>query len=163
MFTTIATNKGNYLGISDAFSVPILTDVVIQEQDVSCLLKKTHVPAKKVIKVERCCTEVKDVCIRVLKDRIFLTGYACQSIFLVGGDNVLFCESITDPFTISSPVKGLSPGMTIHWQVTNREYTKIMTPRLISYLNEITFHLQILKQETLWVKTRAVISPTNQF
>jgi len=163
MLTTIAINKGNYVGISDAFSVPILTDMVIQEQDVSCLLKNNYIPSQKVIKVAQSWTEVRNVQINILNGRIFLTGLAYQYKTLVGENDVLYCESIIDPFHITSSIKGLIPGMRVNWQVTNKEYTKILTPRLISYLNELTFHLEILKQETLWVKTRAVISPTKQF
>ena len=156
MYTTIAVNKGNYLGISDAFSVPILTDVVIQEQEIRGLLNKTHVPAKKVIKVERCWTEVKDVRIKILKGRIFLTGLAYQYKILISENNIAFCELIADQFSITSSVKDLTPETMVKWQVRNREYTKILTPCLISYLNELTFNLQVIHQKTLWVKTRAV-------
>lgn len=163
MYTAIAFNKGNYIGISDAFFVPILTDVVIREQDVRCLIKKNYAPTKKVIKITQYWTEVRDVHIRVLYDRIFITGFAYQYKTLVGENNILFCDSIIDPFSITSSIKGLTPGMSVKWHVTNREYNKILTPHLISYLNELTFHLQIILQKTLWVKTRAVMPQTNSF
>jgi hypothetical protein len=163
MYTAIAINKGNYIGTSDTFFIPICTDVVICEQDVRYLIQKNYAPPKKVIKITRCWTEVRDVRIRVLYDRVFITGFAYQYKTLVGENNILFCDPIIDPFTITSSVKGLTPGMSVKWHVKNREYNKLLTPHLISYLNELTFHLQIILPKTLWVKTRAVIPQTNSF
>lgn len=156
MLTNTAINKGNYIGVSNEICVPILSDVVIKEIQLECFLRKTCVPVRKVIKAQKCWTEVKNVQSKILKDRIFLTGIACQYKIFVGEDNVSFYQPIFDEFSLTSSVKGLIPGMIVKWSVKNKEYTKISSCRLVTYLNELTFDIQIIEQQTLWVKTRAL-------
>ena len=130
MYTAIAINKGNYIGTSDTFFIPICTDVVICEQDVRYLIQKKLCAAQKVIKITRCWTEVRDVRIRVLYDRVFITGFAYQYKTLVGENNILFCDPIIDPFTITSSVKGLTPGMSVKWHVKKQGIQQIIDPSL---------------------------------
>jgi len=154
VFTNIAINKGNRIGVSDEICVPILSDIIIKEPKLKCVLQKSFHPIKGVIKARECWTEVKNVHIKILKDRIFLTGLAFQDKILVGEDNVSFCQRIIDELNITATVNGLTPGMIVKWHAANKEYTKIRNPHFIMYFNELTFDLQIIEQKTLWVKTR---------
>jgi hypothetical protein len=154
MFTNIAVNKGNSIGNSDAICIPMFSDIVVKELKLKCFLHKSFTPIKRVIKARHCWTEVKHVCIRIVKDRIFLSGLAIQYKTFIGEDNISFCQHKTDEFSIAASAEGLEPGMAAKWRVMNKEYSKVHCSHSVMYWNELTFDVQIIEQKTLWVKTR---------
>jgi len=149
LFTNVAVNNGNVIGIAGRLSTSILARVIIATRELSHLIQGVFIPEKPVTKVLDSRAELKGVGCEVIENRIILSGNVIGHRTLVDTANLVFYQQTDDYFSLLCTIPGVRPGMKAQWDFDCTEGVRLRSSSLIAYWNMLIFRIMVTDEQPL--------------